>query len=93
MVQPHGDQLNEDEKAVRETIFKQVRGSYVNDKFDLANLIRTNATFSDATAVTDKIGGLIEEGRNDGSGRQDGSQMGGRLGVCICISSKTVICN
>ena len=39
-------------------------------EFDLANLIQTKAIFSDATAVMDKIGGWIEEGGNDGSGKR-----------------------
>ena len=55
----------------------------VKDEFDVANLILTNAQFSYAMAVMDRIGGRIEGGRD-----ADGSQIGGRL-----AASKAVICD
>ena len=57
-------------------------------KFGLGQLIQTKAEFSYAIAVIDRIGGWIE-----GGGIEDGSQIGGRLAVCIWILSKAVVCN
>ena len=53
--------------------------SYVKDEYDLASLIQTKLSFSNAIAVVDTTDGWHEEGRNEGGDRHDRSQIGGRL--------------
>ena len=56
----------EEAKSSREKILKPVWTSHVKDEFGLVHLIQTNAQFSCAIAVMDRIGGWIEEGRHVG---------------------------
>ena len=67
---PHGVVLNAEEKSTRERVLEQVWISYVEDDFDLANLIQTKTEFSYAMAVMDRVGGWMEGGINE-----DGSQI------------------
>ena len=71
MVQPHGVEVNEEEESTRETMLKQVWASHITEEFDLTHLIQTEAQFSHAIAVVDRIGGWIEEGRNGDGGSQE----------------------
>ena len=71
---PHGIVLNAEEKSMREKILAHVWTSNVKDEFGLANLMQTQAEFTHAMKVMDRIGGWIERGRFEG-----GSQIGGRL--------------
>ena len=72
---PHGVNLNE----YKEKILTQVWTSYVKDKFTLCDdLIQTEAEFSYAMAVADRIGGCTEGGRIE-----DGSLIGGRVAASM----------
>ena len=84
MVQPHGAELNEDEKSARENDFETSPGfPRQGDEFDLANLIQMKAQISYAMTVVDR----------DLKVMQDKETVGGRLAACMWILSKTVICN
>ena len=69
-------------------ILTQVWTSYVKDEFDLTHLIQTEAQYSYAVAIMDRIGDWIEDGRSE-----DGSQIGVRLAASMWIYTKAVICN
>ena len=81
-------------KTTREKIRQQVLVSSVKDEIDVANMIPTKAEFSYAVAVMDKFGGQHEEEeRVEDNEGDEGNKIGGRLAACICIYSRTVICN
>ena len=74
--------------SLREQVLTQVWKLYVKDELDVTNLVQTEAQFSYAMAVMYRIGGWIEGGGIHVGGRQDGSQIGGRLAACIWVSFK-----
>ena len=71
MVQPHGAELNEDEKSAKENDFETSPGlPCQGDEFDLANLVQTKAQLSYAMTVVNKISGSHVEGRREDDARQ-----------------------
>ena len=71
---------------MREKILSQFWTCYAQDDFDLTNSIRTNAEFSYAIAVMDRVGGWID-------GAEEGSQIGARFAASAWIYTKAVIGN
>ena len=61
--------------------------SFVEDKFDLDNAIQTEAWFSYAITVMDKVGGWEDE-----EGEQE-KWVGSRLAASMWIYTKAVVCN
>ena len=65
-------------------MLQQLGVSCVKDEVDVTNRMQTQAAFSYAMTVMDKIGGQHEEEeRIEGDVRYDRSRMGGRLAACI----------
>ena len=63
-------------------MLRQFGHAFVDDRFDLENAIQTNAEFSYAIAVMDKIGGWEEENR-----------VRSRYAANMWIYTKSVTCN
>ena len=69
-------------KYTKEYVLRQSWKSFVDDKFDLENVIQKEAEFSCAIAVMDKIGGWEEE-----------TWVGSRFPASMWMYTKAVICN
>ena len=55
-------ELTERARFTREYVVRKIWQTFVDDRFDLENAIQTNAEFSYAMTVMDKIGGWEEAG-------------------------------
>ena len=72
-------------RHTREYVLKQFWVSCVKDEFNLINLIQTEAGFSYAIAVMDRLGGW-EEGNQQ-------SNLGARLTASTWMYTEAVVCN
>ena len=73
-------------KDKRESFFNYFWVAFVKDEFDVGSLIHTEAEFSYAVAVMDKIGGWEERNEQE-------DQNGARFGASMWINIITVVCN
>ena len=76
-----------EDQAQREYIVKQFCLSFVEDKFDMDNVIQTKAQFSHVIAVMGKIGGWEEEES------EQNNMVGPRIAASMWIYTKGVMRN